>query len=956
MLLEAQRPDPSAIAELKRRADAPASTASMMFERAGLNDALGRVDRRIQDLRETVTLAHAQGDADLEVRALGQLAGAEGTYGSREKALQIRLQQVEAAERSQQPGKVAASLARLVKFQASSGQGAAAEQSLRRLEKMGERLEALGNSGKGRNLLKIERLTEVVAWNTELARAYFARTRGDPKGAEAAFRKLIGVDLDRNDPDTVAEDRSDLLLDLVRTLVDQGRVREAEVMIRQAVGTQLQRDSQFRPLTAEAIALLASVLNRQNRFDEAAALSDAAMNWATRAGHEETSIVILTTRVARAETLGAQNRWKEAEADYSAVSRVVGLEAKIAGLRLNKNVAYGIALLKSGKLQEGLALAQQIAALREKENAANEQIVAEGFALLGAAEVATGQREAALSHYRRALSGLIASARDPDQDDAIPAIRDRRLSALAEPYLSLIANWAEPRPDGAVADGFRLADALRGQSVQRALVEASARTSVSDPALAHLIRQEQDLKRMLQELAGKLGEGEDPATVRKALSDARAQRAALLADLRKRFPAYADLVNPAPGDMMALAPMLGAREAFVTFFLGADHSFAWAVRSDGRTQFVEIPMTDVQIDGLVTSLRRALDPQVSTLAQIPAFDINGAHRLYSALLSPLTPLLQGATSLTVAPHRELAQLPFGLLVTDKALGLDTKAKPAFAGYRSIPWLIRSYSVSHIPSAAALIALRKLPLGQANRRSFLGFGDPIFGGAVTAPPMKSRGLVRRAAPGDGGMLPPLPDTADELRNVALSLRADPERDVFLQASASRATLARMPLNDRKVVMFATHGLVPGDLDGLAEPALALSPTPDDDGLLTVSQVLNLKLDADWVVLSACNTASGNGAGAEAVSGLGRAFFYAGSRALLVTHWPVETTSARTLTTEVFRRQAENPSLDRAQALQQAQIALIDGPGAVENNKTIFSYAHPLFWASYALVGDGGISVH
>jgi CHAT domain-containing protein/tetratricopeptide (TPR) repeat protein len=928
----------------------------MLLERAEINDVLGRIDRRIQDLRDTAALARTQGDADLEVRVLGQLAGAEGTYGSRDKAMQIRLQQVEAAERSRQPGKLAASLARLVKFQASSGQAAAAEQSLRRLEKMGDRLDALGNGGKGKNPAKIERRSEVIAWNIDLARAYLARTKGDLKGTEAAFRRLIGVDLDRTDPETVAEDRSELLLDLVRTLVDQGRGREAEVMIRQAVGTQLQRDNQFRPITAEAIALLVSVLNRQNRFDEAAALSNAAMNWAGRAGHEETSIVILTTRMARAETLGAQNRWTEAEADYSAVASVIGLEAKIAGLRLNKNVAYGIALLKSGKLQEGLILAQQIAALREKENAADEQIVAEGFALLGAAEVATGQRDLALSHYRRALPGLIASARDPDRDDAIPAIRDRRLSALAEPYLSLVATWGGTPPEGAVADGFRLADALRGQSVQRALVESSARASVSDPALAALIRKEQDLKRLIQELGGKLSDGEDPVTIRKALSDARTQRTTLLADLRNRFPAYADLVNPAPGDMTTLAPILGPKEAFVTFFLGADHSFAWAIRSDGRARFVEIPMTDVQIEGLTRSLRRALDPQASTLEQIPTFDIASASHLYNALLEPVAPLLQGATSLTVAPHRELAQLPFGLLVTGKTPALDTKAKPPFAGYRTIPWLIRSYSVSHIPSAAALIALRKLPPGQASRRSFLGFGDPVFGGSALTPPLKTRGLIRRAAPGDGGALPPLPDTADELRNVALSLHADPERDVFLQASATRATLARMPLNDRKVVMFATHGLVPGDLDGLAEPALALSPTPDDDGLLTVSQVLNLKLDADWVVLSACNTAAGNGAGAEAVSGLGRAFFYAGSRALLVTHWPVETTSARALTTEVFRRQAENPTLDRAQALQQAQIALIDGPGAIENNKTIFSYAHPLFWASYALVGDGGIGVH
>ena len=96
----------------------------------------------------------------------------------------------------------------------------------------------------------------------------------------------------------------------------------------------------------------------------------------------------------------------------------------------------------------------------------------------------------------------------------------------------------------------------------------------------------------------------------------------------------------------------------------------------------------------------------------------------------------------------------------------------------------------------------------------------------------------------------------------------------------------------------------------------------------------------------------GQGGDAVSGLGRAFFYAGTRALLVTNWPVETTSARALTTELFRRQAADAQLTRTQALRQAMIELIDGPGYVQGGKTIYTYAHPLFWAPFALVGDGG----
>jgi CHAT domain-containing protein len=131
------------------------------------------------------------------------------------------------------------------------------------------------------------------------------------------------------------------------------------------------------------------------------------------------------------------------------------------------------------------------------------------------------------------------------------------------------------------------------------------------------------------------------------------------------------------------------------------------------------------------------------------------------------------------------------------------------------------------------------------------------------------------------LPRLPDTADEVRAIAVALNADLTKDVFLGGRADEGALKTLDLSVYKVLAFATHGLVPGDLDGLLQPALALSSPKvtggKEDGLLTMGEILGLKLDADWVVLSACNTGSGQGAGAEAVSGLGRAFFYAGTRA-------------------------------------------------------------------------------
>jgi CHAT domain-containing protein len=151
-------------------------------------------------------------------------------------------------------------------------------------------------------------------------------------------------------------------------------------------------------------------------------------------------------------------------------------------------------------------------------------------------------------------------------------------------------------------------------------------------------------------------------------------------------------------------------------------------------------------------------------------------------------------------------------------------------------------------------------------------------------------------------------------------------------------------------FATHGLLPNDFPGISEPSLALAnPGGGKHGLLTLEDILGLKLNADLVVLSACNTAAGDGQGADALSGLGRGFLYAGTRALLVTHWPVESESARLLVTGLFERQATDAKLSRAQALRQSMLALMQRTNSSEG----FAYAHPLFWAPYVLIGEGGM---
>jgi CHAT domain-containing protein len=352
-----------------------------------------------------------------------------------------------------------------------------------------------------------------------------------------------------------------------------------------------------------------------------------------------------------------------------------------------------------------------------------------------------------------------------------------------------------------------------------------------------------------------------------------------------------------------------------------------------------------QLKQLVSALRGTLDFRSDR-----PFDPAASFALYRGVLGPVDHIIRTKPRLSLVFEGALTSLPPQLLVT---------ADPAGKALADVDWLIRRHAVTVLPAVASLKALRGKAARVAAPKPLIGFADPLFdpAGLPSNPRLATTVSVARGMGGAvadvkelAAALVPLPSTADELRQVAAGVKASAS-DIFLGRAASKSALKQAKLDQYRIVYFATHALVADEVERYAklkaEPALVLSlpekPSEHDDGLLTASEVAQLKLNADWVVLSASNTASGAKPGAEALSGLARAFFYAGGRSLLVSHWEVETESAVALMVGTFAAIAADPKLSHGQALQRSILAMLGDPRHPQ-------WADPRYWAPFVVVGE------
>jgi CHAT domain-containing protein/tetratricopeptide (TPR) repeat protein len=995
-ILDQEKPDPKVAARMRAEADAspPANIgrgelAKFLYARCIAHSALGDFRAAVADCEKAVENAEGSVDALDLGRILQGLSIQYSVSGDPKKALQVLLKSAQYFT-AQRKGFLFNIYMNVVYRSIQLGDFNQAEVYVRKNQAL------LQEAPSWRQYAGFRRVSWESTVDQTKARLYEAR--GQFREAELSYRR---AEISRRDSirllstydglppprDQLVGAADAMVASQGRMKARQGRIAEGEADVRRALLSRLKATGKQNLQTVNYIGFLADLLVEQGRFAEAEQLTRRQIEIQQTLGVPKDTQNYATVLSQLASNLNLQGRWPEAAQVYAELDQATKSwePARREGVVVTSE--HIATLYNTDNLTAGIAAAERLLA-RQKTRLGEQHVdTALSRGLLGNGFARANRDADALREFKLAVPILMARSRETDDDNpTVAAAREQRAQAIIESYVALLARMGRAAGADSAAESFRLIDTIRGRSVQRALTASSARASAQNPALAELVRKSQDLEKQIGAQIGLLNnvlamppDQRDDNAVKALQADIdklRSARDAAKRELTTKFRDYASLVEPAPPTADDVRAVMREDEAFLSFYFGREASFVWAVPKSGPVAFAAIPVSAETLEKTISKLREALEPNVAMISEIPPFDVARAYELYTQILKPVEAGWRPAKNLIVATNGALGLLPLGLLPTAAA---EVRADVAtyFSGYRDVPWLARTHAVTLVPSAAALRTLRQLPPGSDKRERMIGFGDPFFNkeqanaaeqpsGAVQIAATAVRGvqLFRRAAPQTQGVdslqlgqLPRLPDTADELKSIALALQTDPSKVLNLGTAANEETVKKTDLSHYRIIVFATHGLVPGELDGLHQPALALS-APEvagvpGDGLLTMEEILALKLDADWVVLSACNTGSGAGAGAEAASGLGRAFFYAGTRAILVTNWSVHSQSARELVTDLFRRQATDPKLTRGEALRQASMALLDGQSfADEKGNVLFTYGHPLFWAPYTIIGDGG----
>ena len=790
------------------------------------------------------------------------------------------------------------------------------------------------------------------------ARAFFFRVgmlrnwSGDYPGSETAFRRALEIEERVGGPDQPASGRT--LAEIALQVGYQGgRFEEAEQLYNRA--EPLVHKSLSWADRPYYLAYRANTERVRGRPTVALPLAEEAVRLRDqreiRVGNEPSGLAHALVSVGRVQLV--LKRLDEAERSVSRSLDIVqkpGQDADFRAWWAGESHAW-LGRIHVEQTRYADARKQFEAALERRRLLFGDSVTAaDAYRDLGALSRIEGNMPAALQAFRKESEIYAVD----------PVARSRVRPQWLVPYMDALFEAAagdSVQRDALHAEAFAAAQLPREGDTARAITNMAARLDTADPALRAVAREYQEALRgrdtarrelaLLTLLPADKREPAREAELAKELQEAEAAGASREGRLQAEFPRYAGLVAARPLAFKELGGLLRPGEGLLSILTTRNATYVFLVR-DGKVHAHRAAISAAALEKSVRDLRKGLD---LADGQLRDFDVVAAHKLYTDLIGPVSAPLAGATHLIVVPSGPLLSLPLGLLVTQPVLPPQLATAPEKRDYRPVSFLGKQVPISVLPSMGSLKSLRAVAGRSKAAQPFIGFGDPAFGGA----PGDTRSLAalaklcREGAGVDVELvrgLPRLRESAGEIRQIAQALKA-PESDVILGAQATEKRVRSTDLSQYRVVAFATHGLLPGELKCKGEPALALTPpatgSADEDGLLDAGEVAQLKLDADWVVLSACNTAAPDGGlGGQSLSGLARAFFYAGARSLLVSHWAIASQPTVMLTTSLFEAYTRDAALGRAAALRTAQARLLADQAT----------SHPALWAPFVLVGDGG----
>ncbi|WP_422902493.1 hypothetical protein [Propionivibrio sp.] len=455
---------------------------------------------------------------------------------------------------------------------------------------------------------------------------------------------------------------------LAAVVAAQVRLTEAELLARGALLDGIKTFGRYSYYTGTLITPYVRILIGQGRYAEAEQLARAGLDIFRHVGTPEDSTNIYDLRSDLGVSLVAQRRYAEALAEFKGMKEAFSTLPAFQSKLVSGNLYWALALIETGDTTAAIAMLDGLIEKNRRWLGANHADTATLQAARGMALARSGQREAAIKEFRSAQAVVMADALT--QGDETSPLKVQTTTALLEAYMRLLGDIHATPLEKAIGlnasnEAFRIADLLRGQSTQQAVVASAVRAAASDPLIGAEIRKEQDLQqeisalyRILRDLMTAPQEQQLPkvmADMQRRIETSRKEQKALEADIAKRFPAYANLIRPQPPSLAEARAVLRPNEALLNIFTATSGSYVWAMRSTGEVSFAVVPLTRDQVSSMVTTLRKALDPgDVDIATQLPKFNLDVGYQLYAGLLEPVAAGWKSADSLLVAANGALS--------------------------------------------------------------------------------------------------------------------------------------------------------------------------------------------------------------------------------------------------------------------------------------------------------------